>query len=65
MKITMMKQRIDSDGLKENLSSKFFLLLIKKTKQKTLPFFWKIIVRLLVVFSTDAGPQWTWPDAMF
>lgn len=61
----MMKQRIDRDGLKENLSSKFFLLLIKKTKQKTLPFFWKTIVRLLVVFSTVAGPQWTWPDAMF
>lgn len=41
MKIKMVKQRFDSDALKEKLSSRFFLSLIKtkqnkKTKQNNL-----------------------------
>lgn len=54
-----------TDILKEKLSSKFFLLLIKK--RKTLPFFWggDTIIGLLVVLSIEAGPQKIRPDAIF
>lgn len=50
MKITMMKTY---DGLKEKLSSKFFLLLIFKK----LAILGKSTVGLLVVLCTDPGPQ--------
>lgn len=53
MKIEMMKQRFGSGGLEKKLSSTFFKLL---TFKKTC-LFWKTIVRLLVVLSTDAGPR--------
>ena len=49
MKITMMKPY---DGLKEKLSSKFFLLLIFKK----LAILAKRTVGLLVVLCTDPGP---------
>lgn len=55
-----------TDILKEKLSSKFFLLLIKK--RKTLPFFLgggNTIIGLLVVLSIEAGPQKIRPDAIF